>query len=386
MNKKIAILASLDLSYPGGLENMIKQVVPVYAKHAVNHELFVPFSNLKKRYFKNSQVNFFPPGFCSLNIKKTPIVSKVVAKFFERIISKRKFSAMHIHCAYPLGVVFGSVARDVSCPKILHCHAVDIQTHNDIQYGVCRSKDIENRIKESLPAYSHFIAANANIKNKLMQMNVPENKISIVYNGFSESRLDFNVDRESVRKSLGIHDSETVLLVSAGLNRPVKGYKFAIESLSLLKNENVKFKYLILGGNSQKLFHLCQEYGLESDVILDETSRDTAMIERLKCADIYLLPSYIEGFPLIKAEAMSAGLPVLTTNAPGCYDFIENGINGIIVPKRDTRLFSDAIKNLIQSPGSLKSMSIKAKRDSKKLTWDSVVKQYMEIYNKVCND
>jgi glycosyltransferase involved in cell wall biosynthesis len=71
----------------------------------------------------------------------------------------------------------------------------------------------------------------------------------------------------------------------------------------------------------------------------------------LATSDIFVLPSaYREGIPRVLLEAASMGLPIITTDTPGCKDVVENEVNGFLVPVRDAVALSRAILSLIEQP------------------------------------
>ena len=64
----------------------------------------------------------------------------------------------------------------------------------------------------------------------------------------------------------------------------------------------------------------------------------TDMAALLESADIMVLPSYREGLPRSLIEAAAAGLPIVTTDVPGCRETVENGVNGYLTPVRDSKI------------------------------------------------
>ena len=68
----------------------------------------------------------------------------------------------------------------------------------------------------------------------------------------------------------------------------------------------------------------------------------------LEKSDIYCLPSYREGIPKSIVEAMAIGRPILTTNAPGCEDTVEEGINGFKVNICDAKALSKKLQKLVE--------------------------------------
>jgi glycosyltransferase involved in cell wall biosynthesis len=70
----------------------------------------------------------------------------------------------------------------------------------------------------------------------------------------------------------------------------------------------------------------------------------------LRDATIACLPSYREGLPKFLIEAAAAGLPIVTTDVPGCRDVVRHGFNGFLVPARDAHSLAHAILQLLDAP------------------------------------
>jgi len=70
-------------------------------------------------------------------------------------------------------------------------------------------------------------------------------------------------------------------------------------------------------------------------------------------AHVLVLPSYAEGTPRAVLEAMSMGRAIVTTDAPGCRETVQNGINGLMVPVRDSGALAEAMHSLCGDPDRL---------------------------------
>jgi glycosyltransferase involved in cell wall biosynthesis len=73
------------------------------------------------------------------------------------------------------------------------------------------------------------------------------------------------------------------------------------------------------------------------------------VLRRLPDYDLLLLPSYREGYPGIIIEALSVGMPVISTNVGGIPEIIENGRNGILVEPSDVERLVKAIRSVDES-------------------------------------
>ena len=79
-------------------------------------------------------------------------------------------------------------------------------------------------------------------------------------------------------------------------------------------------------------------------------------------ASVYVLPSYREGVPRSTQEAMAMGRPVITTDAPGCRETVEHGVNGFLVPPRDVEALVGAMERFIKEPALIETMGKESRR------------------------
>ena len=84
--------------------------------------------------------------------------------------------------------------------------------------------------------------------------------------------------------------------------------------------------------------------------------------EWIKNADVFVLPSYREGFPRSTQEAMAIGRPIITSDAPGCRETIINGKNGFLTKPWDTKDLSEKMSYFINNPNRIEEMGIESRK------------------------
>ena len=104
-----------------------------------------------------------------------------------------------------------------------------------------------------------------------------------------------------------------------------------LKSCKILCENNFNYKCLLVGDGELKdeIVDMTYELGLSDKVIF--LGNRTNVSEILKNANLFILHSKREGFPIALLEAMATGLPVIATNVGGVPEIIKNGGNGIIV-------------------------------------------------------
>ena len=110
------------------------------------------------------------------------------------------------------------------------------------------------------------------------------------------------------------------------------------------------------------------------------------MPEVYSMSDIVVLPSYREGIPKSLIEACAAGRPIITTNAIGCKECVDEGINGYKVPIKSTVELAMAIEKLILSESDRLLMGKKSREKAEKeFSEITVVNHHLKIYNNLLN-
>lgn len=82
----------------------------------------------------------------------------------------------------------------------------------------------------------------------------------------------------------------------------------------------------------------------------------------LEGCTVLVLPSYREGTPRAVLEAMSTGRAIVTTDAPGCRETVEEGLNGFLVPPRDAETLAAAMVKFLEEPDLIHAMAAESRR------------------------
>jgi glycosyltransferase involved in cell wall biosynthesis len=133
------------------------------------------------------------------------------------------------------------------------------------------------------------------------------------------------------------------------------------------------------GPERDRLGRLRAELGLEETVaLLGEVSRAELSVEYVS-ADCFCLPTIQEGFGLVFAEAMAAGLPVVACRAAAVPEIVDHGRTGLLVtPKRPDELAA-AMETVLMNHGLRKELADHARRRVEAFGLDRVAKAFMEV-------
>lgn len=141
--------------------------------------------------------------------------------------------------------------------------------------------------------------------------------------------------------------SKEIVVVMVARAIKHKGTLEFIKAAQILKVKYLNTKFIYVGAPDSGNHSSINEELLINESSIEYLGERNDVKEILQNSDIFVLPSYREGLPRTVLEAMSLGLAVITTNAPGCKDVVTDGINGYLVPIKDFNALANAIEKLI---------------------------------------
>lgn len=145
-----------------------------------------------------------------------------------------------------------------------------------------------------------------------------------------------------------------------------KGIREYIEAATLIKAQKLPVELLLAGspdpGNPGSVPPAQLAKWQESGAV-HYLGHVTDMPRLLATIDVAVLPSYREGVPRSLLEAASCGLPIITTDAPGCREVVTHGVNGLLIPPRDSLALATAIRAMYERPSERSRMG-RAGRDA----------------------
>ncbi|CAM4000201.1 glycosyltransferase family 4 protein [Mesobacillus zeae] len=203
----------------------------------------------------------------------------------------------------------------------------------------------------------HYFAVSDRFKDMLREFNVKGNKITVIYNGID---FDFSTKCKISREDLKLQAEEFVLLMVARFD-PVKRHELAIaafEQAMGASKEKIRLLFVGEGPERKRIEALVKDRNLENDVLFMGQQEEVAPFFQL--ADITLLTSKTESFPLVLLESSREGTPAITTDVGGVRDMIPDNSYGFIVgetPDSIAAAIQEAI--CLKARGQLKTIGKK---------------------------
>jgi glycosyltransferase involved in cell wall biosynthesis len=161
-----------------------------------------------------------------------------------------------------------------------------------------------------------------------------------------------------------------------------KGIVEYIKACKVLKKKYPHITFSVVGERYSNPSMLNQEEfeNLKSLSDIEYLGKMEDVRHILNKSSVFVLPSYREGTSRATLEAMATGLPIVTTNAPGCWQTVQEGVNGFIVPTKDTLALIEAMEKFILNPEIISGMGKESRKIvEQKYDVHAVNKQILDI-------
>jgi glycosyltransferase involved in cell wall biosynthesis len=233
------------------------------------------------------------------------------------------------------------------------------------------------------------IGAGGEAQRVLERYGISEDKIWRIPNPLD---LDLwrPIDRDKARQALGLPVDSRIVIYHGRIEMHRKGLDVLLDAWERIRaRRTAEDERLLLVGSGHDDAVLRERLSrLELSTIqwIDRYELDREAMRRyLSAADLYVLPSRIEGFPVAPLEAMACGLPVVGSDIPAMLEIIARGHDsgGLVVPREDPAALAEAIAGLLDRPGLCRTLGRCARRNvEERFSIESVGRQLDQMLSR----
>lgn len=292
-------------------------------------------------------VRFFSAFKCALQLRRPGLRGLLWSLFYfaeallvHRVAQERRIAHFHAH--------FANVASDVAL-LAARLGGKNRATFSFTMHGPTEFFDIPgHRLAEKARAAQFIICISDFARSQLMPL-IPEeqwSKLRVVHCGIDPHQFPVHVAASHRMR----HRPVNILTVAR--LAPVKAHAVLFHALDELMIRGCEVRLTLAGDGPcrRELEALADTLGLRSHIeFLGNVGQDQVP-QLLKDADLFVLPSFAEGVPVVLMEAMAARCPVIATRIAGIPELIEDGITGLLLPPGRADVLAGAIERLVAAP------------------------------------
>ena len=164
-----------------------------------------------------------------------------------------------------------------------------------------------------------------------------------------------------------------------------KGIDTLLEAFRALDSEFPRLR-LILAGKGKDLSVLqlmVAQCGLSGRIEIRPEVTRNEVLDLFAGALFLVAPSRLEGLPMVPAEAMAAGVPIISTDVGAVAEVVSPPSGGMLVPPNDPVTLANAMRTLLSDPAMRLATSENARLAARKFDWDIVARRHLEFLEAV---
>ncbi|MBA7485877.1 D-inositol-3-phosphate glycosyltransferase [subsurface metagenome] len=292
-------------------------------------------------------------------------------RIHKKLLQQNQYDLAHAFFGFPTAAL---TWRTVSkLPYIISLRGSDVPGVNvrfSLDYKLLAP--VFRRIWENASA---LYACSEGLRQRALKF-MPEAKIYVVPNGVELDRFCPVNNKQKIKD---------LKLLTVGRLSVSKRIELLVSVVELIRKQfpNATLKIAGGGGLENQLRKLIKDKGMENCIAMLGIVPAEEMPELYRKSDIFVSASLQEGMSNAMLEAMASGLPIITTRCEGVQELIAD--NGIVVEQPEPESIAGAIKQVANDQNRYEQMSIAARRQAEKFSWESVASQYLDCYHKVLN-
>ncbi|AKB30462.1 glycosyl transferase [Methanosarcina siciliae C2J] len=206
-------------------------------------------------------------------------------------------------------------------------------------------------------------------------------KIEVIPNGINLDDFDIPLSKEECRNLLNLPKDKSIILFVGSLT-PRKAPDVLLKAMEKIVQESPDSYLVLVGEGSWKnnLKEMAKTLGIDNDVLFTGFIDDDMKILHYKAADVFVLPSLSEAFPLTLMEAAASGLPLVGSGLECFKEIIDVDCNGFLTKTGDYNDLAKKIIYLLNDKELRLKMGANSLNKVKEFSWEKVAQDTEQVY------
>lgn len=273
---------------------------------------------------------------------------------------------------------------------VVTCHGINIPY---LDYFGFKSRFVYDYNLKGMKKADRIIAVSEEAKKDIISyVKYPEDLIDVVYHGVDHTIFHpnhTNEIKEEIRRKYNIGYDDKIIL-NVGSEQPRKNIPALFKAFYKLKKTMPEVKLIRVGpfdwkGARKKSIKLIKQLHLEKDIIYAGVYPNSELPQFYNSADLFVFPSYSEGFGIPNLEALACGCPVITTDKTSIPEVVGDAAIKLSDPF-DADLLARTMEGVLMNDSLKEDMIKKGLAQANKFSWEKYAKETYKVYERVWNE
>jgi glycosyltransferase involved in cell wall biosynthesis len=356
MQQKITLMQVINSFLIGGAEKLVFDLVTMIDKQKFE-VLLCSMGTIRNNIEENICKDLQEKGIKILVLGKPQRKQRIETILkLRQLLRENHVTILHTHCQSP--DIYGKFGAFLARTPLVFSTIHNVKGYHASHEGILKKLTTK------------YIAISETVKQYgVSDLKIPSGKIEVIYNAVDTRKFTpITVDKNTKLQELGVPMGRKIVTV-IGSCEERKGHHYLIEAAEQIVKKITDLHFLIVGDTAADLEFVSRMKEMMGAKKLQNrisfTGIRTDIPDILSITDIFVLPSLYEGLPIALLEAMASSVPVVVTNVGSNPEVVADGINGFIVPPKDSQLLAQRIEELLADPKKANKMGAQGQKKIK---------------------
>ncbi len=279
----------------------------------------------------------------------------------------------------------GFYALSKECKKILTIHDLSFLRYPEFFSWKRRLWHRVVNVKKQVKQFDKIVAVSENTANDLIDLcGIDEKKVKVIYSGIPDN-YELQITNYELEKAKDTYSLPEKFILYLGTIEPRKNIRSIIQAYNKLRDARYEMRdtRLVLAGGkgwkSKNIYSECEKSKYKDDIIFTGYVNNEDKPALYNLAEMFVYPSFYEGFGFPPLESMVCGTPVLTSFSSSLPEIV--GDAGIMIDPYNINDLTKAMEELLIDKDLKNSLKEKGFKQSRKFDWKETARKYLEFFD-----
>jgi glycosyltransferase involved in cell wall biosynthesis len=264
-------------------------------------------------------------------------------------------------------------------PLVFSHHGDPVENYGSLLRRLCMLLWCRAVFKKILNCTDLIIALSEQIVESSRFLKDFSQKAIVIPNGIDPTYANIRLTKDEARRMIGVPINAKIILFVGSLTK-LKGYHILLEAMKDVVTKVPDAIAIFVGPYMERREATNWQKSMDHYVIFRGPLPHKELRLYYKAADVFVLPSFSEGFPNTLLEAASFGLPLIVSDLEQLKAIVIDGFNGLIAKKGDPKSFAEKIIRVLCNDELKNTMGNNSRNFSKRYTWENIANEYEKLF------
>lgn len=272
------------------------------------------------------------------------------------LVRREKIDVIHSHFGWPAGFGGSLAAAATGTPLVTSVRGTDILVRPQIGYGLRLDPAYDVAVRHLLQNATAILTATCFMRAKTIALGAPPERVRVLAKGVDTVAFTPPANRDGLKARLELSGP---VVVAVGAVKKRKGFDVLIDAFSRIETPAT----LVICGDGEERGRLQdQAAGVAARVVFTGTVGRAVMPDYFAAADVFVHAAELEAAGNVVLEALASACAVVVTDCGGPSEYVQDGINGFVVPVGDAAGLAQRIETLLTRPALRERLATEGRR------------------------